>query len=150
MSKQWGTPTWLFFHTFAEQISDELYQQHAREICNIYVSICKNLPCGYCTKHATQYVGRTLNPHYIHNKTQLKQYLFDFHNSVNVRNGKPIFTDYQIYKNAKLDKIFEYFRREYTRSTSPYTGFQDIMHRKNMVDLIHKFLMSHKDKIHWV
>jgi hypothetical protein len=150
MSKQWGTPTWYFFHTFAEQISEELYQRHCKEICSFYVNICKNLPCSYCTQHATQYVGRTLNPNYIHNKEQLKQFLFDFHNSVNVRNKKPMFIDFDMYKNAKLENIFKLFKQEYTRSNNPHTGFQDLFYRRNIVNLIEKFLIDHKNEINWV
>lgn len=150
MSKQWGTPTWYFFHTFAEHMTDELYQKHSKEICNFYVSICKNLPCEYCTKHASQYVGRSLNPQNVPTRKQLMYYLFDFHNSVNVRNGKDIFNDYDIYKKAKLKPIFDLFKQEYTRTTNPFTGFQDSMYRKNVVHSIELFLKAHQHQIKWL
>ena len=44
----------------------------------------QNLPCDYCAEHASKIIPR-LNLNTISTKDKLKQFYFDFHNSVNER-----------------------------------------------------------------
>ena len=60
MSKSWGEPLWYFFHSFSEHISEECYEKNKEEICTILKTICANLPCDDCTKHAKQYTRYSL------------------------------------------------------------------------------------------
>ena len=32
MSKRWGTPTWLFFHSFAEKITENLFKKKEKSV----------------------------------------------------------------------------------------------------------------------
>ena len=48
MSKRWGTPTWLFFHSFAEKVTDNLFLNHTEECLLLLQNICHSLPCPYC------------------------------------------------------------------------------------------------------
>lgn len=142
MTKTWGPSTWKFFHTLAEQIPETTFQNNSTEICNMYVSICSNLPCIECTKHARQYVGRTLNPRFIQTKSQLKQFLFDFHNSVNVRLNKPVFTDYHIYKTIDITEAYVGFRNKYISSYNAYNGFHETLFRNHLISSIDNLLIK--------
>ena len=44
MSKRWGEPTWYFFHTFIEKITEEFYNKNSEKCIKIYKTICFNLP----------------------------------------------------------------------------------------------------------
>ena len=109
MSKYWGTPTWYFFHSFAQHINSDFYIKNKTFICSMLKSICFNLPCEDCTKHAKQYTQNTLNGNYIKTKKDLQDYFFTFHNSVNVRNGKRRFNNYDMYRRSKLFPISKNF-----------------------------------------
>lgn len=150
MAKIWGSSTWLFFHSFSEHITNECYQDNKNEICSLIRSICMNLPCQDCTRHATQYVKNTLNPRFIRTKQELKDYLFQFHNSVNVRLNKRKFTDYNKYRYSKLEPIFKNFSYYYAKNYNPIRGFQDTLNRNKIINHIRDFLIKHKNEIRWI
>lgn len=149
MSKTWGTPTWLFFHSLAEQISDECYEKNKVEICELLKIICNHLPCNDCRIHAIQYTKYTLNPKNVPDKESLKQYFFNFHNSVNVRLGKGLFNDYNIYKNSRLQNIFKNFSAAYC-GRSITRSFNEQLSRKNIVKNVEVFLNKNKNNIKWL
>jgi hypothetical protein len=96
---KWGAPTWYLFHTLAEKIKEEDFTSLRKEMLDIIYSICVNLPCPICSKHATEYM-KSINFNVITTKEQLKNMLLVFHNEVNQRKGVPIFT------RAELDKKY--------------------------------------------
>ena len=83
---KWGEPTWFLFHTLAEKIKPEYYQEIQPELLNLIYTICSNLPCPTCAKHATQYLN-AINFKTLSTKESLKLMLFRFHNEVNKRKG---------------------------------------------------------------
>jgi hypothetical protein len=86
----WGTPTWTFLHTIVEKVKDEHFGKLRNELLkNIYM-ICTNLPCPDCSMHSKNYLN-SQNFNAIKNKSQLKTMLYEFHNSVNLRKGTPLF-----------------------------------------------------------
>ena len=88
MSRIWSHPTWTFFHTFAEKVSNEFYVKN-HDICiTIIKEICKILPCPVCRIHATNYMKR-VSINSCPNKESFKKMLYDFHNIVNSRLRKP-------------------------------------------------------------
>jgi hypothetical protein len=87
---KWGWPTWKFFHVIAHKVKPEYFKQVRQELLNTIHSICTTLPCPVCAQHATQYMN-SLNFNNIQTKEDLKDMLFAFHNSVNIRkNYKPM------------------------------------------------------------
>ena len=80
----WGEPTWFLFHTLAEKVKEEEFQNIRVELLNIIYSICSNLPCPVCSTHAKQHLNGT-NFNNIQTKQQLKDFFFHFHNIVNQR-----------------------------------------------------------------
>jgi len=80
----WGQPTWLVLHTLAHKIKDEAYPLLRRELNDLVIRICTNLPCPMCSNHAMEYL-RKINFDAIQTKKDLKDLIFQFHNAVNIR-----------------------------------------------------------------
>ena len=97
----WGVSTWIFLHTMAARITDEGYMKLRGQLLSITKKICSNLPCPHCAQHATKFMNR-VQPNSIPNKLVYQSMLFQFHNAVNMRLGKPPFP---------LEKLEEYKTR---------------------------------------
>lgn len=150
MSKKWGTPTWYFFHSFAENISDDFYRKNKYEICNMLRSVCSNLPCYDCNKHSIQYTRNTLHGRFVPDKESLKNYFFTFHNSVNVRTGKSKFNNYDMYKQSKLSNIIHNFSRNFYSYRNPHRGFSDQLSRKHIINNIMTFMKQNSQHFVWI
>ena len=111
---KWGPPVWTLFHTLAEKITDIGYQQIGTQLFyNIY-RICSSLPCPDCAYHATRFLGK-INPSRLKTKTDLKNFLYIFHNVVNAKKHKPPFhtISLDIYKNKNLNNVYNNFIQVY-------------------------------------
>ena len=148
MTKQWGPPTWYFFHTLAEKIRPEFYTKHRDVIISFIHNTCIHLPCGFCSQHAKTYI-RTLNYKSAPTKEHLKRFLFNFHNNINKITHKPPFSNYDRYKKGDLSKIYEYFRYWYCQSSSLSKRFADTRKRKLLVKQIGDYLLQHKTDFIW-
>lgn len=110
----WGPITWFFFHTLAEKVRESEYNNVKHNILNVLKQFCKFLPCEDCAGHATQ-IMNTVTIDKINTKEQLKNFLFNFHNSVTVRTKKTPFDKSILdkYKTANLHtittKLFQVF-----------------------------------------
>lgn len=149
MSKSWGTPTWYFFHSLAEHISENLYNTKKLEVCNIIKMVCSNLPCPECRQHAVLYT-KSLTPRNVPTKKHLQDYLFNFHNSVNMRLNKGQFRDYDKYKLSKLEHIFKLFNDKMIHNRYNNRKFNETLSRKNMMHQITNFLNTNKNEIRWL
>jgi hypothetical protein len=103
---KWGYPTWLLFHTMSVKIREDVFDDVIGNVLNIIYTICVNLPCPDCANHAKSYLD-SINFRTIRTKYQLQKMLFDFHNSVNVRKGYPIF---------KFENLEETYSKAITRN----------------------------------
>ena len=114
MSRLWATPTWYFFHTFAEKVHPIFYRHNAAKCFNIIKLICFNLPCADCRFHATRYI-KHIKLRDVSTKEDLRFVLFTFHNDVNRRLGKPIFSWEQLkmYRRARKLPIFQLFMNRF-------------------------------------
>lgn len=149
MSKTWGTPTWKFFHSLAEHVDAEFYK-HNRTIFKQFITgICSVLPCMECSKHSIKYIKYNLTDGKISTKEDLKRFFLNFHNDVNKRKGKPIFTDIEIYKRSSLYDSYMNFKREYTSNKISSRGFCDTLQRRNIIISFEKFLNSNKASFKW-
>jgi hypothetical protein len=95
------------------------FEKTKTEFIKFAFRIATNLPCPECSQHATQFVSR-INPASIKTKEQLNLLFIDFHNAVNQRKGKPIFTRdeaYAKYKTANVRLVIEYFFQIYGKKT---------------------------------
>lgn len=87
---KWGEPTWYLLHCLAEKVREEYFYSMREELLNVIYSICSNLPCPDCAKHASDYLN-SINYKLIQSKEQLKNVLFQFHNNVNIKKNMPVF-----------------------------------------------------------
>lgn len=106
----WGEPTWFLFHTLAEKVKDEYFDEISSQLFNFIKQICNNLPCPECAQHASQYING-VNFDAIRNKNQLKILLFTFHNTINNRKNydKFDYTDIDKYGSAITINIIKNF-----------------------------------------
>lgn len=97
MSKaDWGRCTWATGHHFAMAYPCKPTLEDQQWMYSFIVSLCHNLPCSECKGHCAEYV--TNNPPNLLSSCALQTWWFNFHNEVNKRLGKPIFTKEQYQK----------------------------------------------------
>jgi hypothetical protein len=113
----WGPCVWILFHTLAFKIVPAEFSSKKTDLINYIQRICSNLPCPECTQHAMEYMKQNLRRiDAITTKEHLHEFLVDFHNAVNVRKGKPVFTYKQAedkYRLAKTSSVIQYFFQIY-------------------------------------
>jgi len=139
---KWGEPTWYLFHTLAEKVREENFQQIKNGLLELITSICKNLPCPVCTEHATNYI-QTTNIKRIQTKTQLKEFLFNFHNSVNKRKDFPIFLIEELqpkYSSANTIAIIYNFINAFQDKHYGPRMIANDMFRNRLVETIKKWI----------
>ena len=144
--EQWGNITWYLFHGIAEKIKEEKFSENKELIINIIKSICANLPCPECAEHATKTLN-SINFNTINSKSELKEFLFKFHNIVNQRTKKQQFKFEELdkkYSSIIMPIIFNYFFKVYSINNKNekmmmYTAFKNkflLELRKNLNKLI--------------
>jgi len=87
---KWGEPTWYLLHCLAEKVKENVFDSIRVELLNLIYTICSNLPCPDCASHATEYLNH-INYKNIQTKSQLKQVLYNFHNTINAKKKMEIF-----------------------------------------------------------
>jgi hypothetical protein len=136
MSAVWGTPTWIFFHTLADHISEESFNTIGSTLINIIERICRHLPCPECREHAALFWSHT-NKNSIKTPQDLRNVLFVFHNRVNQRKHKPLFQHDQLmgrYRDVNIIMAYmDFIKHFHTRGNMNLIG--DAFHRDRM--LIH-------------
>lgn len=101
----WGVAIWTLFHIIGEKVSKDNFELLKTDIILIIKQICYNLPCPMCTSHATDYLNKN-NFDKINNISDFRLFLFNFHNAVNIKKSKPIFSiDELSTKYKDLDSI---------------------------------------------
>ena len=136
MTKSWGPCTWYLFHTLAEKMIEDQFITQKSRLLQIIKSICYNLPCPDCALHAKTKIN-TLNESSINSKKDLKLMLLSFHNEVNVRLGKPIFTEnelYEKYKSANTTLIIQYFLQNWSKKTHNPKLMSEELHKSRVVN----------------
>lgn len=108
---KWGEPTWFFFHTLAEKIKPEHFDESKHEIFEIIKNVCATLPCPNCAQHASEYMQKIYFQN-IRTKEDLQIMLWTFHNEVNKRKGFAHFPIEELqtkYKTAMTRNIIQHF-----------------------------------------
>lgn len=147
MVNYWGPPTWIFFHSFIECIKPEFYKQNISTIISIIKNVCFILPCPFCVKDAKQ-VMKSLNNKRVPTKEHMKQFLFNFHNSVNVRLRKPRFTNYDKYKYARFNNITNTFLQSF-KTPAFSKRFTEQLQRKKLKKRITDFIYNNTSQFIW-
>ena len=128
---KWGEPTWFLFHTLAQKVKDEYFNDIKDELLNNIVTICGNLPCPACADHAMEYMKK-IQPAAIRTKQDLKNMLYVFHNEVNKRKGFDTFPYDQLdekYSKANTVNIIQYFINAFEDKHKSIHMIANDMHR---------------------
>ena len=130
----WGEPTWTFFHTLAEKVKEEEYDNIKEELLKIIKQICMNLPCPDCRKHATNHMSRIKIVN-VQNKEMLKDMLFTFHNNVNRRTNAEIKSKkiLETYKSKDFTDVFINFVRQFSKPIHNHRLMMDSVSRNKLM-----------------
>lgn len=140
---KWGLPTWTFMHTLSIRLTEEQYTLWKPEVFNIILQLCRSLPCPDCAKHATEHVTKSKVPLTL---MDFQQWLYQFHNEVNIRtNKRPYLPNILVvYEKIDLTKIFNICK--YVILNQPYNprlSMNKIQTRMNL-QFIHTWLLTKK------
>jgi hypothetical protein len=131
---KWGEPTWFLFHTLAEKIKPEYFKEIRIELLNLIYTICTNLPCPNCAKHAIEYLN-SVNFNTITTKDNLQMMLYKFHNEVNKRKNFPEFPFEELipkYSRANTVNIIHNFMPHFEDRTGSVRLIADSLHRSRV------------------
>ena len=135
---KWGEPTWFLLHTLAEKVKAESFSEIRVKLLNIVYTICTNLPCPDCSNHAKTFLDG-VNFNTIQTKDQLKNLLFNFHNTVNKRKGFAIFnyTDLdEKYANAVTINMVYNFVKFFNPKNYSIRMIANDFHRNRITEII--------------
>ena len=132
--KNWGPPLWALFHTLADKVKDEKFDEIGKQIFFYIKLVCHNLPCPECTQHARVFLSK-VDGSKLNSKKSLQDLLYVFHNVVNKRKNKPLmkYEDFQgLYTNSKIINAFNGFIGAYSTNGNMKL-MTDNFHRKRLI-----------------
>ena len=104
----WGNNIWYLFHSLAHKIREEKFDAHKNNLIFIIKTVCNTLPCPECSKDATAMLDK-VDFNNIKNKNDFKILLFNFHNAINAKLNKPMFSYSSLdnkYNNVNFDALY--------------------------------------------
>jgi hypothetical protein len=122
----WGPPTWIFLHTLAAKIKEDMFPTIGPQLIKIIMTICYHLPCPECTEHAKHFWTSVVKVDMIKTKKDLINILFSFHNMVNKRKKQKIYM---------IDNLDEYNTKNLV---STFNDFAKNYHTKGNMQLINE------------
>ncbi len=145
---KWGAPTWTFLHTLVEQFKDSSFHAMRQELFRIIFTICTNLPCPICSKHAQEYLGK-ININSIQTKQDMIHMMFVFHNEVNTRKSVPPFpiAGLDKYKSGNYKAITNNFIVFFQEKTKNIHLIADEMYRQRNIAIVKRWIVDNIDHI---
>ena len=140
----WGPAVWFFFHTLAEKIKPGYFSSYREGIFTVIKDVCSSLPCPSCTTHAVEYINN-VNFNSIQTKDDLKHMLFNFHNEVNIRTKKSLFSYDELnskYQDANFKLIVNYFLHYYKMQHVAVRQMHENIYRQHVSTRIVEWLQS--------
>ena len=142
----WGPKTWLYFHCLIHMIKNEYHESEFNIIKGFIKDICGLLPCPDCRSHALFYLNRGYNK--IKRMSDLKHFMIQFHNNVNIKKGKNTFSiiDYnRKYDNInKYTVVNEFFNTWYSMKYAPIFFYSSTV----KIKLLNKMKKYIKNNVH--
>jgi Mitochondrial sulfhydryl oxidase involved in the biogenesis of cytosolic Fe/S proteins len=145
----WGPAIWYLFHTLSFKIKPIHFNELKDQLLDHFVSICNNLPCPECAEHAKQEL-KHLDKSKITNKRELCMYFIHFHNKVNVRTKKKIFTFDEFilkYKNSVTRNVIANFFIVLSKSDHNIKLMTNSFHRSTVIVDLKKMVEYKRFKI---
>jgi hypothetical protein len=144
----WGPAVWYLFHTLAFKMKSQHFNETKNSLLDFFVLITANLPCPECTEHAQQEVKK-LDKSKITNKKELCTYFCNFHNKVNFRTKKKIFTIEEYvskYKNSVTRNVISNFFISMTKSDHNVKLMINSFYKSNAIASLKKWIMQNHSK----
>ncbi len=145
---KWGAPTWTFLHTLVEQFKDAAFRTMRQDLFRIIFTICTNLPCPICSKHAQEYLGN-ININSIQTKQDMIHMLFVFHNEVNKRKSVAQFPidGLDKYKTGNYKAITNNFIVHFQEKTKNIHLIADEMYRQRNIATVKHWIVDNINNI---
>jgi hypothetical protein len=141
--KEWGNIVWFLFHTLVYKLNNEA---HIGKLLEQIISICHNLPCEDCTKHASN-ILKTINISDIKTRSDIIKLMLDFHNIINKRLGKDEYTIEQYnkqYSRGITGKIITQFIITMQHNNYNERGMLHAFKRKQCLNRFIKYINEYK------
>jgi hypothetical protein len=87
----WGPSAWRFLHAVTFAYPEEPTDEHKEAALNLFKSLRILLPCGDCCNHYCREFEKNGVEAALGSRKELARWLWEFHNTVNSRLGKPEF-----------------------------------------------------------
>ena len=142
---KWGEPTWFLFHTIAEKVKPEYFNEYKNEIFEIIKTICHTLPCPDCAKHATEHMKKIYFQN-IRTKEDLQIMLWSFHNEVNARKGFAVFPFENVstkYSLAKTRNVIQHFIHHHQDKHASFRMIADDLNRQRVTNNLRNWFIQH-------
>ena len=138
MYKEWGPICWIFLHTIVEKLKENHFNSKKEILFELIENICHNIPCPVCTKHAISYL-KLKKIRKCNTRSDLRLYMFTFHNIVNKRLNKQIYKieDLEKYKRCKFIELIKRFTLVFKKQYL-FTKVMDGWKRQKISDNINK------------
>uniref|UniRef100_A0A6C0HP49 thiol oxidase n=1 Tax=viral metagenome TaxID=1070528 RepID=A0A6C0HP49_9ZZZZ len=151
MSKKiWGNAVWYLFHTLVYKIKST-DDSNFKELFGHISSISKNLPCPECSEHAALFLSRVNIDIVTSSRENMITFLFEFHNSVNKKIGKPIYLleDLKKYSLANTINIINHFIAVMNSNSNNSRLMMDSFNRQKAVKVFMEYISQniHKYKL---
>jgi hypothetical protein len=148
---KWGAPTWTFLHTLVEQFNDSSFRAMRQDLFRIVFTICTNLPCPICSKHAHEYLSK-ININSIQTKQDMIHMLFLFHNEVNKRKSVAQFPidGLEKYKTGNYKAIANNFVAHFQEKTRNIHLIADEMYRQRNITIVKHWIVDNINNIELV
>ena len=145
---KWGAPTWTFLHTLVEQFKDTSFRTMRQDLFRIIFTICTNLPCPICSKHAQEYLSK-ININSIQTKQDMIHMLFVFHNEVNKRKSV---AQYPVdgldkYKSGNYKAIANNFVVHFQEKNRNIHLIADEMFRQRNIAIVKRWIVDNINNI---
>tara|TARA_Y100000389_G_scaffold204365_1_gene256502 strand:+ start:2680 stop:3147 length:468 start_codon:yes stop_codon:yes gene_type:complete len=136
----WGNVVWYLFHSLAEKIDENKFNNNKNIIITTTKLICSCLPCPDCSKDATNILNKINLNAIINSKNELIKFYYDFHNNINSKLKKPQFkyNDLNKYKNANFNLIYNNFIVIFSHQPAIPKLMMENFHRNNNLKIIIK------------
>jgi hypothetical protein len=129
----WGNTTWYLFHTMAHNIKETEFLSIKSDLIYVVKTISANLPCPECSQDATIQLDK-VNFASINTKQEFKLLLFNFHNRVNTKLGKPVYDIAELdakYSKANITAIYNNFFKIFSSNVNIPQLMSASFHRRN-------------------
>ena len=149
----WSHPTWKLFHITTANLIEESFDGAFKNECiDLFTNICNAIPCTFCRVHAFEHM-KTINKDEIKTARNLELFFWKFHNEVNERTKKELFTEENLeiykkesflkiilefknvlqmfYRNEELSKEFNVWYKKYDKKFVHYKKYKDEKESKN-------------------